>query len=271
MFPLFYRMKGKILGSLLGFFMGGPIGLLIGAAIGHVFIDLPAKAAEGRARFNALVCMAIAKLVKIDGRVAQSEIDEVGRIFAELGLDGDERAAAIDAYHEGRNSPLSPEEMAAEFAREFPSDMARRAYMIILCRIALADGTLGAEELAALEGIARRLGLRISDFVVSRSSGGFGGGNFGGYGNSAFGGGSNASDGCFGAPQGGSLSEAFALLGVSPDASADEIKRAYRRKCKELHPDILRSKGLGEVALKALERELSRVNDAYETIKKYKK
>ena len=256
MFRLSNRMKGKILGSLLGFFMGGPIGLLVGAALGHVFLDMPAKAAEGRARFNALVCIAIAKLVKADGRVAQSEIDEVERIFAELGLDGDERAAAIKAYHRGRNSPILLSETAAEFAREFPSDTARRAYMIILCRVALADGTLGAEETAMLEGVARLLGLRLSDFVVRQAEGGSGGGNFGG--------GSGAS-------RGGSLSEAFALLGVSPDASADEIKRAYRRKCKELHPDILRSKGLGEVALKALERELSRVNDAYETIKKYKK
>ena len=244
--------------------MGGPIGLLIGAALGHVFVDMPARAAEDKGRFNALVCMAIAKLVKADGHVAQSEIDEVERIFAELGLYGDERIAAIGAYHEGRSSPRSLSEVAAEFAREFPSDMARRAYMIILCRVALADGTLDAEETAMLEGVARMLGFRLSDFVVRRDFGGSDGGNFGG-------GSSNSASGGFGAQQRDSLSEAFALLDVSPDASDDEIKRAYRRKCKELHPDILRSKGLGEVALKALGRELSRVNDAYETIKKYRK
>ena len=31
--------------------------------------------------------------------------------------------------------------------------------------------------------------------------------------------------------------EAYDVLGVSPDASADEIQRAYRRKVKEVHPD----------------------------------
>ena len=30
----------------------------------------------------------------------------------------------------------------------------------------------------------------------------------------------------------------YAVLTVSPDATAEEIKRAYRRKVRELHPDL---------------------------------
>ena len=34
------------------------------------------------------------------------------------------------------------------------------------------------------------------------------------------------------------VNDPYAILGISKDASEDEIKKAYRRKAKECHPDL---------------------------------
>ena len=56
------------------------------------------------------------------------------------------------------------------------------------------------------------------------------------------------------------MDDPYKVLGVSPDASDEEIKRAYRKLAKKYHPDI--NPGDAEAARKMLE-----VNAAYEQIK----
>lgn len=56
------------------------------------------------------------------------------------------------------------------------------------------------------------------------------------------------------------IQDPYKVLGVSPDASDEEIKKAYRALAKKYHPD--RNPGDAEAA-----RKMQQVNDAYEQIK----
>lgn len=56
------------------------------------------------------------------------------------------------------------------------------------------------------------------------------------------------------------IQDPYKVLGVSPDASDDELKQAYRRLAKKYHPDL--NPGDQEAA-----RKMQEVNAAYEQIK----
>lgn len=57
------------------------------------------------------------------------------------------------------------------------------------------------------------------------------------------------------------MSNPYTVLGVSPNATDDEIKDAYRKLAKKYHPDINPDKELAEAKMKE-------INYAYDTIKK---
>ena len=59
---------------------------------------------------------------------------------------------------------------------------------------------------------------------------------------------------------------AYSVLEISPSATDDEVKSAYRRMAMKNHPDKVAS--LGPDVQKAAEEKFRQIQEAYETIKK---
>jgi DnaJ like chaperone protein len=65
-----------------------------------------------------------------------------------------------------------------------------------------------------------------------------------------------------------SIQEAYKLLELAQDASNDDVKKAYRAKVRQFHPDIIKSQGASEEYLKEATIKVQEINAAYEMIKK---
>lgn len=60
------------------------------------------------------------------------------------------------------------------------------------------------------------------------------------------------------------MSDPYSVLGVSPDASDEEIKRAYRELARKYHPDNYQNNPLADLA----EEKMKEINQAYDAINK---
>ncbi len=58
------------------------------------------------------------------------------------------------------------------------------------------------------------------------------------------------------------MSDPYSVLGVKPDASDEEIKRAYRELARKYHPDNYQNNPLADLA----EEKMKEINQAYDTI-----
>ncbi len=60
------------------------------------------------------------------------------------------------------------------------------------------------------------------------------------------------------------MSDPYQVLGVNPNASDDEIKRAYRELARKYHPDNYQNNPLADLA----EEKMKEINEAYDAVTK---
>lgn len=208
---------GKIIGGVIGS-IGGPIGVGLGAVLGHQFD----KAAEevGKQQHITVAYMFIlvasmAKMAKADGQITKNEIERIEGFFTRFGFTGDAKQAAYEIFRKEKDSSSDIGAYFDQFSKLTNGDPSQAQVLYkILLSIAMADGSIHAAEIDILR--LAELKLRLPTGYTDLELGN----------------------------QHSSLKHASEVLGISESASEAEIKKAFRDKCKKMHPDVLRSQGL---------------------------
>lgn len=266
-FPLFISAGpwwGKAVGALVGVALGGLPGLLVGLMLGHIFDQqlrllpyspqswqgVPISPGERdflTATFSMMGCIA-----KADGRVSEAEVEAARRIMDRLGLDEGRRQRAIQLFNRGKRRDFPRRAVLRRF-NAGPgrySDSLERFLRCIL-EVAYADGQPAPGQQRLLRKMARQLGVsetRLEELARTRD------------------------DGRRSGPQrppepAAPLREAYELLGVSQGASAEEVKRAYRRALSKHHPDRLLASGASEPEIKEASTRTQEICRAFEAIR----
>ena len=263
------RIWGKILGFLFGFMLSkNIIGALLGAWIGHRFdkgigLDFSGLGGaktdtERQAAFFYSTFSVMGYIAKANGQVTQHEIAFATAYMDKLGLRGELRQQAQEAFRDGKTTGFPLEERLAKLK----SAVANRQDLLLLfleiqIQVAFADGNLDKDEREALHQIANGLGYsakeldKLLEMIIA-------GANFHQQGQT---GGSNSF-----AQSGQQLANAYKVLGVTEQDSASDIKKAYRKLMSQHHPDKLVAKGLPPEMMETAKQKAQDIQAAYELI-----
>ena len=258
---------GKIIGGTIGFFLGGPLGMIAGAVFGHMFDkseeleeDHDSSTSNGSSNnqrryyfFNTgygksqmvffVGCFSmLAKLASADGTVSENAKRKIQEFMInDLHLAGNSYYNAVNIFNQAIGQTDTFESYAQQFYENFKSSPSILQLMIdIFYRVAYADGTISKNEENLIEYAANLFQIPQSVLESIRRKYGI----------------TNAP------------SKAYAVLGLTENATNDEIKKAYRKLILEFHPDTVASKGMADEFKEYATKRFREIQEAYEQISK---
>ena len=228
------------IGALLGFWFGAAVDGYINRAR-QLSDDNETTASrryysadEQRNSFLVSLLVLSAAVIKADGKTLQAELDYV-KEFVRKNFGDAAVPEAMRMLQEFTRQQVNIYQVGPQIAR-YMNYSQRLQLFHYLTQIALADGEFHKSEKGVLEAIGATIGLSQGDInsVISMFY--------------------------------KETNSAYTVLGISPTASDDEVRTAYRRMAMKNHPDKVAT--LGPDVQKAAAEKFRQVQEAYETIKK---
>ena len=253
-----------VFGAIIGGMLGGPLGAVIGGGLGAMMGNNkngndksagPAAGSTSRSTvsedaLHETLFKCVGKIAKSDGRVSEAEAEYVRELIHSITDDVRERRILIAAFNAGRDSSKDFFTLVKELDTLLDHIADRKlnvSIVQIFCTLAVADRHIDNRELKMLKTAAMVLGCPdvVDDF-------------FYGYDH----------EHGYSEPEAetNSLDQAYALLGISASASDQEVKKAFRKKAKEYHPDLAQGAGLSAVQIEEAKKKFQEISLAYDTI-----
>ena len=256
-----FKWIGVVIGAISGRFIGAIIGWFIGSLIDRLIepsVKIHIQRYQ-RSDFMESLLILTSAVIKADGRIERSEFSYV-RDFLVRSLGPSQAQVAMNRLTEILSENYNIEAVCMEL-RENSAIHERLLIIQFLFGVASADGELHQAEIAIIELISQWCKVSRNDyesikamFTANRYQGSSSQSGYSRSGSDSSGYRSNT------------LDNDYQILEVSPSATDDEVKRAYRTLAKKYHPD--RVAHLGEDMRKAAEEKFSRLSQAYDTIRK---
>ena len=237
-------------GILFLLILGGAIFLFMNVQIGS---NRKKQANVNEAKF--LVSL-LAKVAKSDGRVSELEARLITQVLDDLsqkvsGVSG-VREYLKEVYNSQKENVDNAYETARNYKRAFNLNydtcVARLTFFLNLAYI---DGEFNKSEQDVIRNIAYGFGIdkeTLDEIIYKFDS--FYGSRFGADRDEV----SREND-------------AFEVLGLSKNASLDEVKARYKELVRQYHPDILMGRGESKDVIERSTKKLQEINEAYGRLK----